>query len=266
MAAATWGPPPLPRQHGAWVMLSLPLLLGLALTGLRGAAAWLVVPAFLLPFLALDALVSVVQRARSGRASPPRYVRRRVAWGSLYLTAATACFAAAVLLTAHHARRSLLSVAILSGIAAAIYGGAAILGEGRALWSELVGMAGMSLAAPMMAAAAGLPVNGRPMGAAAMAFAYCTSAVAFVRAYDRLPTARKAATACVLAHVALLAGLLGLVRAGWVPPWGLAAFVPVAVRTAWGLARPPENLKRLGVRELWVATTFAVLAMVALTA
>lgn len=267
MPSAAWDPLPLPRQHGAWVMLSLPLLFGLAMTGPTSGAAWMIVPSVLLSFLAHDALVPAMQRVRSDKASPPGYVRRRAAWGSLYVAAAAACFTAAVLLTEPAARRALATVAILAGIAAAIYGGAAVLGEGRALWSELVGMAGMSLAAPMMAAAAGQGVVGRPLGAAAMAFAYCVSSVSFVRAYDRLPSARlSAVAACVLAHGVLLAGVVAVILADWLPAWGLVAFVPVVARTAWGLARPPENLKRLGMRELWVATTFAALAMASLAA
>ena len=41
----------------------------------------------------------------------------------------------------------------------------------------------------------------------------------------------------------------------------LVAFAPVAIRTAWGLARPPRTLRTLGLRELWVALAFTLAAI-----
>lgn len=38
-------PPPLAREHGAWTMLAIPMVLGRAAGGLRSGAAWFVPPA-----------------------------------------------------------------------------------------------------------------------------------------------------------------------------------------------------------------------------
>ncbi len=243
-------------------MLALPLLLGLALSGGTSAAAWAIAPAFLLAFLAHEALVPALQRLRSGKPAPVGYLRRRGVWGAGFAAAAIAAFGAAVSLAAPADRPSLAAVAAPAALSAAVYGAAAAMGEGRALWSELVGMAGMSLAAPMMAAAGGTPPWGRPMGAAAMAFAYCASSVTYVRSYERLATAPgRAAAACLGVHALLLAAIAALTASGTVPPLGLAAFVPVAARAAWGLARPPRNLKGVGLQELWVASAFAAVSV-----
>ena len=153
-------PPPLPREHGAWVMLALPLVLGLALTRGRSAAAWLVPPASVLAFLAHYALVPAIQRAREGKPSPPAWLRRRVVWGCIDLAGSAAAFAGCVALAPAAARPGLLLVAGTSAIAAAAYAAAASLGRGRVLSSELVGMTGMALASPMMAAAAGRALDG----------------------------------------------------------------------------------------------------------
>jgi hypothetical protein len=51
---------------------------------------------------------------------------------------------------------------------------------------------------------------------------------------------------------------------GVLTAWALAAFAAVVARTVWGLARPPRNLRRLGLREIWVATSFAAMGLVGL--
>ena len=108
-------------------------------------------------------------------------------------------------------------------------------------------MAGLALIAAMMAAAAGHPFDRSLFGASLIAIGYSLSSLAFVRAYEwRRDVPRGAVGACVLAHVALLAGLAGAAAAGALPRWWWLAFVPVVSRTAWGLARPPENRRRLG--------------------
>jgi hypothetical protein len=247
-------------------MLTLPLVLGLAVVGARGFGAALpIAAAFVLAFLAHDAIVVGIQRLRARKLSPPGYLPRRFAWGAAYLAASAASFVAALILAELAARGAALSAAAPAAAAAGVYAAASALGAGRHLWSELVGMAGMALAPAMMAAAAGLPLLGRPLGAAVLAFAYSVSSVALVRAYGLSWSERPAVAAatCVGVHLVLAAALVELARRGWLPAWAIAAFVPVVGRMTWGLLRPPRNLRQLGLRELWVAGSFAILAAAA---
>lgn len=254
-------PPPLPREHGAWVMLALPLLLGLSLGG-GHRAAWGVPVAAVLAFLAHYAFVPVIQRGRAGKPGPAEWARARWTWGGLYLVGASLAFAATLLLSA--SPRTVVNLALVSGACAAVYFAAAALGSGRAIVSELVGMAGMALSAPLIAAAAGR-LDHRAWTAAAVAYAYFVSSVAFVRAYGALREDRAGATArCLLAHagVALFLGVLA--ATGRVAAWPLLAMLPPLGRTVRGLVRPPRNLRVLGMQELGVAVALAVICIVAL--
>ena len=254
-------PPRLPRQHGAWVMLAIPLLLGLALTRGRSGAAWWVVPGFLLAFLAQDALL---QWAHTGRRKPTSrgHLRRTAGWGLAYLSGSAACFLFALWTAPAEARPSVLAVAVPAAVAAAVWGSHSALHRGRALWSELIGMAGMTLAAPLMATAAGMPVRGLPMGAAATAYAYCLSTVTCVRTFERRRAAPRSAAAIDLAaHVVLFAAVALLSRIDIAPPRLPLSLVPVAVRVGAGLAWPPRDLRALGRRELWVASSFTLVAL-----
>lgn len=238
-------------------MLTIPMILGLGAGGWSAPAAWLIPPATVLVFLAHYAIVPWAQRAREGKAMPPGYAARRIVWAALDLAGSGICFAGAVLVAGSDARPALLAIAGAAAVLAGVYAGAAVFGSGRAIVAEMLGMAGMSLTAPMMAAAAGRPLSRALFGSAAMALGYFLSSVAFVRSYDGLKGDRPRAMArCVAAHVAIAAGLLGAARAGILPDFWWAAFVPVVARTAWGLASPPTNLRALGLRELWVALAF----------
>ena len=81
LARSPLRPPPLPREHGAWVIFALPLVLGIGLAGPRSAAAWLVACAALLAFLSHHALVPPLQRRLGGKPAPPGWARSRAAWG-----------------------------------------------------------------------------------------------------------------------------------------------------------------------------------------
>jgi hypothetical protein len=253
-------PPRFPRQHGAWVMLAIPALLGLALTRGGPGAGWWAIPGLLFGFLAQDALV---QAAHARGRSPREYVRRRWVWGLLYLGAAGLAFLGLVAGAPAQARPAVLQAAVPAAVAAGIWSVHSMLRRGRALWSELIGMAGVALAAPLMAAAAGLPLAGRPLGAAAVAFAYCLSSVTSVRAYERRRTA-PALSAWVAAgvHVLLLVGIVLLVRAGALSALAALAFLPVVLRVGVGVLSPPRDLRALGMRELWVAASFTALSVV----
>ena len=239
-------------------MLAIPALLGLALTRLRAGAGWWALPGLLLAFLAQDALV---QAAHAAGRSANAYVRVRRIWGLLYLAASGACFLAMLTTAAPTARAAVILVAGPSAAAAAIWGVDAALHRGRSLWSELLGMAGTALAAPLIAAAAGMPAQGTPLGAAAVAYAYSLSSVAYVRAYEGRRRAPVLSPSVALAvHAALIAAVALLVGRGIVPAAAALAFLPVALRLAVGLLRPPRDLRALGKRELWVAVSFTLIA------
>jgi hypothetical protein len=240
-------PPPLPREHGAWVMLLLPLLLGSVIVGARLSAAWLLPPAVVLVFLAHYAIVP--------------WARRRLCWAGIYFLVATVLFVVVVISTPAANRTWLLFVCGVSVLCGAAYMAASCARAGRLIIAELMGMLAMSLSAPIMALAAGDPADMRLAGPPALAFAYSASTLSYVRAYTSLGRGRvAAAVGCIGAHFVILGGLALLCLAGWLSPWAFAAFIPVLARTAWGLARPPRNLRAVGMREIWVALCFTALA------
>lgn len=246
-------------------MLAIPTLLGGVEGGAYSSAACLVPVATLLVFLAHHAIVPWAQRMRGRKPSPPGYAARRLVWGAVYLAGASITFASAVLAAMPAAREPLLVIAGVAAALAGVYALAAVVGRGRSIPAEVLGMAGVSLCGTMMIAAAGRPLDRALFGSATLALGYFLSSLAFVRAYERMREERKAAVlTCVVLHVALAAGLVTAAAGGALPPLWWIAFVPVAARTAWGLARPPENLRQLGLREIGVALSFTLLGCAAL--
>jgi hypothetical protein len=230
-------------------MLLLPLLLGAVIVGARISVAWLLPPAVVLVFLAHYAIVP--------------WARRRLYWAGSYLLVATVLFAALVISTPTANRTWLLFVCGISVLCGAAYTAASCARAGRLISAELMGMLAMSLSAPIMALAAGDPADLRLAGAPALAFAYSASTLSYVRAYTSLKQRRVAATVgCVAAHAAILGGLVLLGGAGWLSSWWWLPFIPVLIRTAWGLVWPPRNLRAVGMREIWVALCFAAIAAV----
>jgi hypothetical protein len=244
-------------------MLAIPMVFGIASGGMFSVAAWLIAPATVLVFLAHYAIVPCAQRARERKAIPPGYAARRLTWGAVYLAGSTAFFAGAVVAAGREPRLGLAAIAAAAAVLAGIYAVSAVVGSGRALVAELLGMIGMSLTAPMMAAAAGKPLSRALFGPSVIALAYFMSSVSFVRSYDRMKeNAARASTLCVFAHIGIAAGVGLAVVCRLLPSWWWLAFVPVVARTVWGLISPPENLRALGMREIWVAVSFTALGTI----
>jgi len=242
-------------------MLAIPMVFGLAAGGARAGAAWLVPIATVCVFLAHHAVVPCLLRMRAGKPSPPGYVAQRLGWGVAYLLAAAAVFALALWSAIPQARGPFLAVGCAAAGLATIYAGASIFGRARSIGFEALGLAGVALGAPMMAVAAGQPLDRSLFGAPAIALGYFLSSVAFVRAYERMRHDRAAAIrGCVVAHLALALILAGAAVSAMLPAFWWIAFVPVILRTAWGLGSPPSSLRTLGVREVAVALAFTVLA------
>jgi YwiC-like protein len=250
-------PPPLPREHGAWVLLAIPLLLGLAI-GFRQPAAWLVVLAVVALFLAHFALVPALARVRTGKAAPAAWHRRRWTWGSAYALSSALAFASALVLAPRGTRSTVAALALACAAGAGVYFAASVFDRGRTLASELIGMAGMALSAALVAGAGG-GLDVRAWSVAALAYAYALSSIAFVRAY-----ASRKALACFAAQAAIASCLVLLWRLGWISLWTLVAFAPAAARAVIGFSRPPMNLRAVGRRELLVALSLVTIALLAL--
>jgi hypothetical protein len=258
-------PPPLPREHGAWAMLVIPLLLGFAAAGRPRAATLMLVPGMVLLFLARSLGIPAAARTLQGRSSPLGYLRQRWFWTAAYASGAAAAFGTAWAAADPPARPAALAAGIFVFVLGSAHAALALARKDRTLVGETIGMAGLAGGAPLVTACAGRPLDGRAAGLALLALAYFVSAAAFVRAFGALGTNRRAAfLGCIAPHAVLVAFLGALWAVGWIPALALLAFVPVLGRVAWGLARPPPNVRALGWREAKVATAFAAIASLAL--
>jgi hypothetical protein len=258
------GPPPLPHEHGAWAMLAIPLLLGLAASWPPAAPAWLLVPAMALLFLSRHAAMSVASRLLGGKKAPEGFVGRRIRWSVLEIGGATLLIAAAWRLTTPEARRGLLVTAAVAILLAAVHTGLAFFDRDGTVPGRMLGMAALASGAPLIAVAAGRPLDRRAVGTGLVALLYFATSQAYVKAIrglwkgDRVPRKR-----CLGAHVAVAYALAMLMARSFIPELVGAAFAPVYARTAWGLFRPPSNLRVLGWREVGVATLFTLIAVAA---
>lgn len=256
---------PIPREHGAWAMLAIPLVLGLAEARTPRSSALLMLPAMLFVYLARSAAVPALSRSREGRRLPSSYLRWRLAWTGLYLGAALACFAASFALADAKARPAMGYAALAPLSLGIVHAALGVAGRERSLVGELIGMAGLASAAPLVVAASGTELGGAALGASGLALIYFLSSLSFVRTFRRIKTRGSQAPApCVLVHLALLLGLGALFALGWVPAAACLAFVPIGVRTAWGLYRPPRDLRVLGWCEVAVAAAFLLVAVAAI--
>jgi hypothetical protein len=249
-------PPPLPREHGAWAWLLLPLVAGGAAAG--GANA---------PFILLAAgsLAAFVVRASLELASR-RLAHRRVylVWAGLYT--AVALLALAPLLAYYH-RWALLPI---GATGSAITLPVLLFRELRYRWraqGELLVVASLALLAPAAYHAATGDFDGRAAALWIPPALYGAGSVFYIRMLfeQRRPTtsaanggARSSAALylAVLWSVIVPAALLGAL-----PTLVLVAFLPFTVKAALALARRTavDDVRRTGIGEVLHATLFAAL-------
>ena len=255
-------PPPLPYEHGAWAMLLIPLVLGLAAAWPPATAAWSLVPAMGLLILSRSAAVSAASRLIDGKKGPEGFIGRRVLWSLLYTGVAALLVVLAWRLAPPEARGRLLAAAACTLLLGGLHTGLTLADRDRTIPGLIIGMAGLASGAPLMVAAAGRPLDRHAIGAGMVALLYFATSLAYLKAVrrvwkgDRAPLRR-----CVVAHAAVATALATLVASAFITPLLAAAFVPVFARTAWGLRRPPSSLRILGWREVGVAALFTLTAI-----
>lgn len=251
---------PMPREHGAWIMLFAPLAIGvLAPRGPDAPRAALLVAAALAMFLGQD----VIRRLWRGQRTRGLRVWLGI-WSSL------AAVAGVTLLTTHPSLEL-----VLVGVAGAVLLAVELAFEriGRKAmqkWSDVLAAAGLSLAAP----AALMMVDPTRRALAALVWLGCVTYFASSVVHVRLLLAEarlrrvgdqaiKRAALPSLAYHLLLGAAVAYVARSLRPDAGLAvavAYAPAVVRGLWEVARArgrSPSLKRAGVLESLYAVWFA---------
>ncbi|MCC6729700.1 MAG: YwiC-like family protein [Chthonomonadales bacterium] len=267
------GAVPVPREHGAWVILAVPAVLGLASA-----------PVSPDPWLTL-LLAAATVLAFLGREAVGRIIRRRSSASDRRWAAACAAGCAAAALPLLAARPALAWVALAVTL---LFAGHSLLVAiparkrlDRSVPGELLGAAALSLGAVAGRVVAG----GAWDGAAWVLWLACTlyfaGGVFFVKMLlagvklrepvtlaDRLRVGRR----CLVYHAFLVCAAVALaaIMGSW-PAWGLiiAAFAPAIVRAARGVARLSPRLPRLvrvGIGEMLYTFWFAGLLLAAIRA
>lgn len=248
----------LPREHGAWVMLYVPFVLGALVAGGFNLPALLLLVAASAIFISRESLLTWWRARRRNRPSG------NAGWLLLIYLAAATLFGAPLIL---FYRLYLLIPLALAGTALLIFNGReAAQMEDRSITNEVLAICAMTLTAP----AAYYVVRGAwdstacwLWGLSALFFA---SSIYYVRLrvlslnQRRQEARRQVWQHCVLYHGSLLVALLVLALTGRLHLFVLIAFTPILARTFIELIKPSTrvNFKLAGMLELAWSVIFLV--------
>ncbi|HMD84650.1 MAG TPA: YwiC-like family protein [Terriglobia bacterium] len=255
----------LPREHGAWGMLLVPLVTGAAAGNPRGERIiWILL--FAATALGLFCLRTPVEAwLEISPLRPQNDAERKLIYYSIYSYASVAGLALAVLILWVHAY-GLLLLGAVAAIAFFLQAVLKRLGRETRMNAQLTG----AIALSSTAAGAYYLATGH-FGSAAVIiwlanWLFAANQIHFVQL--RIHSARALTVRGklhqgrgFLFHQAFSLLLLGLIwRAGWLPGLILVAFGPLFARGfAWFLESPqPLQVRRLGVSELLYAIVFGI--------
>lgn len=255
-----------PREHGAWGILLVPLLVGGSVGILRGGKIepialllgaalslfWLRVP--------VESLLGTgVMRAKQGQ-------ERRHVISAMAVAAALSFFFLAVLLPGWSGRTLLL----LGGATGGAFVAQAILkklGRATRVTSQIIGAVGLTVTAPAAYYVATGRLDGLAFGLWIATFLFSANQVYFVQLRihgSKLTTFKERVergAGYLLGEGLLVAALSLAVRRGLLAALSLLAFAPAIVRgTAWFLQNPqPLNVTKLGWSEMRQSLIFGIL-------
>lgn len=261
--------PPLPKEHGSWAMLIVPLLLGLFVAPAWHGRALILLTAALGFFLTRYPLVVLV-KTRKRPTADRAYLWR---WAALYGVITVLCGGWLVLM------HRLVWLAVIG-----LFGAGLLLfnlwlvsrRQELSLPGELTGIAGLALGAPMAYYAASGQLDSTAALLGLINFLYFGGTVFYiklkVRQQPRLPAPERVgerlvkAKACLAYQTAALTLLVALAALRWTPLFLPLAFIPVTVKMVYGAwhwqDKKSLSLVRLGLAEIAHAVVFAGLVSV----
>ena len=258
--------PPLPKEHGAWAMLAVPLLVGSAVAPTWRWSTLFAIVAVVSLFLARYPIETLIKTRRRNTTL--------IAWSVIY--AGLSIFSAAWLIVLD---RLILLIPIgLLGAALMLYHwGLAARRQEMSVLGELSGIGGLALGAPISYYVASGQLGGTALALWLINLLYFGGTVFYiklkVRQQPRLPAPDRithrliAAQACLTYQTITLAIILALIFLQRAPLLVALAFVPMTIKVLLGAYRWQDkqslSLRRLGMIELIHSALFAVLVIAA---
>lgn len=262
--------PPIPKEHGSWAMLIVPLLLGLVIASTWHSRAIVLLVAAVGFFLARFPLATLVKtrwRRNTGRA----YLWQ---WTAIYggITALSGGWLVLV-----HGLWWLVPLGLLGGLLVLFHLWLVARRQEMSVAGELAGIFGLAMGAPMAYYAAAGRLDGSAAALWLINALYFGGTVFYiklkVRQQPRLPAPDHVgerlikAKACLAYQTVALTIIILLVSFRQAPALTPLAFVPVTIKVLLGAGQWQDkkslSLVRLGVTEIFHAIAFAGLVIFA---
>lgn len=248
----------LPREHGAWGMLYVPMLTGLLAAGSFPTPVLLLALSATLVFIARESLLAW-WRAKVWKRDSAGNGRR----SAIYLGLGALCAAPLIL-----AYRLYLLIPIGVAGTAALAANAWQAGrrEDRTTLAEVLAILGLTLTAPATYYVARGSWSVTALWLWGFNLAYFASSVFYIKLRVLTLHARREEDRqrmrfyCGAYHSFLLIGLVVLAVTRDASLFVLIAFVPVILRAFWSVLRPANdlNLRRIGLLEIAYSVVFLV--------
>lgn len=261
--------PPKPKEHGAWGMLYVPLVIAVGSSGTWSIRVLWVALAATLIFLSQRPYSQLLTNRRVRQDVRAR--RSHLAWLAFYWTASAASI---ILLWVHYRLEALLYFAWLGIPIAAAFTWFLKTNRTRTVAGELVGICGLTLTAPLAHYASLGHVRPAGFWIWALCVLYFAGSIFYVKARvasslraRSLPLTRPDYSAfCISYHLGLLGLLAGLAALGQMPVILPVAFLPVVLRGVLSFQKRDAklNIARIGWTEVAYSLFFALVTVLAI--
>jgi hypothetical protein len=260
--------PPKPKEHGAWGMLYVPLVIAVGIAGVVNLEVLFLTLAVTLLFLSQRPYTQLLTNPTMRQ--DLALARRHVSWLAIYWSAS------AVLVGLLYVQYDLTALSQFAWMGIPIATAFTFFlkkNRARSVAGELTGICGLTLTAPLAHYAATGKVQPLGFWLWGLCILYFASSVFYVKAIvAQFLSLRSKATngvyglVCGLYHVCLLILLAGLVVLGKIPGLVLVAFLPVIFRGLMRLRRPQAKLSfaRIGWTEVAYSIVFASVSILAM--
>jgi hypothetical protein len=262
--------PRLPREHGAWAMWSVPLIVGAAVAPVWQWRTLIVIAAALAFFLLRYPLATLIKTRKRPATDRMDLIRWSIGYGLI------AALAGAWLIVIE--RLSLLiPIGLIGAMLVALNLWLVSRKQEMSIYGELAGIVGLALGAPMTYYAASGQLDGTALMLWLVNALYFGGTVFYIKlkvrqqprlpAPDRLSERLLKGRACLTYQGVALTVIIALVAFDHMPALLPLAFAPMTLKVIYGAARWQDkrtlSLPRLGVIEVIHSIVFAMLVIAA---